>query len=291
MDLKKIGKAILFPHIAILLILLPVSIGGMLWAMMKLGNDHPVTIIFYALSFYTLTVYCVRIPKMILFLKTFKNENRYTNLWFGNYRLRINVTLTGNVLWNGSYAVLQLCLGIYHRSAWFYSLAAYYASLAVMRFFLVRHTLRHKPGEKMKQELRHYRNCGRIFLFMNLALSAMMFYMIRKNRAVQHNEITTITMAAYTFTTLTFAIVNVIRYRKYNSPTVSAAKAISLAAACVSMLTLENTMIATFNNGEMTARTRQMFLSLSGGGTSIFIVAMAIYMIANANRKLNRMEK
>lgn len=291
MDPKKIGKALLFPHVAILLILLPVSIGGMLWTMMKLGSDHPVTIFFYALSFYTLTLYCVRIPKMIRFFKTFKDENRYTSLWFGNYRLRMNVTLTGNVLWNGSYAAMQLCLGIYHRSAWFYSLAAYYASLAVMRFFLVRHTLRHKPGEKMKQELLHYRTCGRIFLFVNLALSAMMFYMIRQNRAVQHNEITTITMAAYTFTTLTFAIVNVIRYRKYNSPAVSAAKAISLAATCVSMLTLENTMLATFNNGEMTARTRQLFLSLSGGGISIFIVAMAIYMIINANRKLNRMEK
>lgn len=291
MDPKKIGKALLFPHVAILMILLPISIGGMLWTMMKLGSDHPVTIVFYALSFYTLTLYCVRIPKMIRFFKTFKDENRYTSLWFGNYRLRMNVTLTGNVLWNGSYAVMQLCLGIYHRSAWFYSLAAYYASLAVMRFFLVRHTLRHKPGEKMKQELRHYRTCGRIFLFVNLALSAMMFYMIRQNRAVQHNEITTIAMAAYTFTTLTFAIVNVIRYRKYNSPAVSAAKAISLAATCVSMLTLENTMLATFNNGEMTARTRQLFLSLSGGGISIFIVAMAIYMIVNANRKLNRMEK
>lgn len=290
MDPKKIGKAFLFPHVAILLILLPVSIGGMLWTMMKLGNDHPATIVFYVLSFYTLTLYCVRIPKMIRFFKIFKNENRYTSLWFGNYRLRMNVTLTGNVLWNGSYAAMQLCLGIYHRSAWFYSLAAYYASLAVMRFFLVRHTLRHKPGEKMKQELRHYRSCGWIFLFVNLALSAMMFYMIRQNRAVQHNEITTIAMAAYTFTTLTFAIVNVIRYRKYNSPAVSAAKAISLAATCVSMLTLENTMLATFNNGEMTARTRQLFLSLSGGGISIFIVAMAIYMIINANRKLNRME-
>lgn len=285
MHLKKLGKALLFPPMIFPILLLPTSLSLMLCGMLHLGEDHPVTIAAYALSFYALTLWCVRVPAIIRFFRNFKKENKYTNLWFGNARLRMNVTLTGNVLWNGAYGALQLGMGIYHRSAWFYALAAYYACLAVMRTFLVRHTLRHVPGEDQRQELRYYRSCGWIFLLMNLALSAMMFYMIRQNRAVQHSEITTITMAAYTFTTLTVAILNVIRYRKWGSPAMSAAKAISLAAACVSMLSLENTMLVTFGSG-MTAQTRQLFLALSGGGISLFIVVMAIYMIATANKKL-----
>lgn len=290
MDWKKIGKALLFPHIAFLLILLPLSTAGMVWAMLKLGDSHPATIVFYVLAFYDLTIWCVRIPKIIHFFKTFKEENKYTRVWFDNHRLRINVTLCGNVLWNGAYGALQLGLGIYHKSAWFYSLAAYYVCLAIMRFFLVRHTLRHEPGKEQKQELRYYCTCGWVFLLMNLALSGMMFYMIHENRVTRHHEITTITMAAYTFTTLTMAIVNIFRYRKWGSPVISAARAVSLAAACVSMLSLENTMLVTFNDGGMTPQIRQLFLAVSGGGISIFIVVMAIYMIINANRKLKYWE-
>ena len=43
-------------------------------------------------------------------------------------------------------------------------------------------------------------------------------------------------MAAYTFTALTLAIVNAVRYRKYGSPAYSAAKAISLASATLGLL-------------------------------------------------------
>lgn len=286
MGWKKIGRAVLFPHIAVLLLFLPVCAVGLVYSMRRLDETDPVRIGFYVLSFYTLTIWCVRVPKIIRFFKTFKEENRYTSLWFGNHRLRMNVTLIGNVLWNGTYGALQFGLGVYHGSAWFYSLAAYYASLAVMRFFLVRHTLRHEPGKEQQRELVYYRTCGWVFLLMNLALSAMMFYMIQENRVTRHHEITTIAMAAYTFTTLTVAVINVFHYRKYNSPAMSAAKGISLAAACVSMLSLENTMLVTFSDESMTARTRQLFLALSGGAISVWIVVMAIYMIVQADRKM-----
>lgn len=290
MDWKKIGKALLFPHIAILILLLMPVFGVMLWAMVALGSDHPLTIVSYVLAFYTLTVWCVRVPAIIRYWKNFRSENKYAKRWLGDVQLRMKVTLTGNVLWNGAYAALQLGLGIYHRSAWFYSLAAYYFSLAIMRFFLMQHTVRHKPGEKMRQELGHYRACGWIFLVLNLALTGMMLYMVREDPTTEHHEITTITMAAYTFTSLTMAIVNVVRYRKYHSPVFSASKAISLAAACVSMLTLERTMLTTFSDQAMTLEHRSLFLGISGGAVSAFIVAMAIYMIVRSSGQIKSLE-
>lgn len=290
MSWKKLGKSLLFPHIALLLLLLPTAAVALPYSMVTLPETHPVRIASYVLAFYTLTVWCVRIPGIVRFCKALKNENKYIRTWLGDPRLRMNVTLTGNVLWNGAYAGLQLGLGIRHSSLWYYSLAVYYASLALMRFFLVWYTLRHKPGEKIRQELSRYRACGWIFLIMNLALSCMMFLMIRENRVVRHHEITTIAIAAYTFTTLTMAIVNVIKYRRYNSPTMSASKAISLAAACVSMLTLENTMLTTFRTEQMTSQSRSLFLGISGGGISVLIVVMAVYMIAQSNKKMKCLE-
>lgn len=289
MNGKKLAKHLLFPPIFLLLLLLPLCTVGLVYSMYTLAETDPVRIAFYVLSFYTLVIWCVRVPKMIRFFQTWKDENRYMQRWLSDVRLRTNVTLCGNVLWNGAYAVLQLGLGVYHHSAWFYALALYYASLAIMRFFLVRYTLRHKPGEKIREEWYRYRTCGWIFFVLNMALTVMIFYMVYRNRSVQHHEITTIALATYTFTSLTLAILNVIRYRKYRSPAFSASKSISLTSACVSLLSLENTMLATFGK-DMAMETRQWFLGLSGGAISLLIVIMAVYMIVNANRTLKLLE-
>ena len=286
MDWKKIGKHIIFPHIAIMIVLLPVATVFLVYSMIFLGTDSIVSYISYVLAFYTLTVWCFRIPDLIRFLKTMKEENKYARLWQDDARLRVNVSLYGSLMMNTAYAVLQLRLGFWHASFWYYSMAGYYISLAIMRFFLVQHSRRHKPGEKMQEELVKYRNCGIIFLVMNLALSVMIFFMVYWNRTFQHHEITTIAMATYTFISFSLAIKNVIKYGKYNSPVFSASKAISLASACVSMLTLESTMLTTFDDGTLDLLARQIMLGASGGVISVFIVSMAIYMIVQSSRKM-----
>lgn len=291
MNWKKLGKALLFPHASVLLLLLPLAAAALVYAFVGLEETDPLRIAAYVLSFYTLLVWCLRTPKLVDAVRRVKRDNRYARRWLSDARLRMNVTLTGNVLWNGAYAALQLGLGLYYRSFWFYSLAGYYFSLASMRFFLVRYTLRHRPGEQMARELRHYRACGWVFLFMNLALSGMMLFMIREERMVRHHEVVTIAMAAYTFTSLTMAIVNVVRYRKYQSPVFSASKVVSLASACVSMLTLEATMLTTFSGDGMTPQTQTLFLALSGGAVSILIITMALYMIVKSNQKLKNREE
>lgn len=286
MDWKKVGKALLFPHIAIMIILVPIAAMFLVYSMVFWGTESFVAIISYVLAAYTLTVWCFKTPYLIRFFKTFKDENKYAKIWRDDHWLRVNVSLYGTLIYNTAYALLHLGMGFWHHTFWFFSLAGYYISLAVMRFFLVRHTSKHKPGEKMMDELIKYRACGIVFLVMNLALALMIFFMVYWNRTFKHHEITTITLAAFTFTSLTFAIINTIRYRKYNSPVYSASKAISLASACVSMITLESTMLTTFGGETMSLTARRILLAISGGVISAFIVVMAIYMIIQANRKI-----
>lgn len=286
MDWKKIGKALLFPHIAIMIILLPIATVFLVYSLVFMGTDSIIAIVSYVLAFYTLVVWTLKVPYLIQLFKTFKDENKYARRWQDDDRLRVNVSLYGTLIWNTAYALLQLGMGFWHHTFWFYSLAGYYIALAVMRFFLVRHTSRHKPGELMKEELIKYRACGIVFLLMNLALALIIFFMVYWNRTFNHHEITTITIAAYTFASLTMAIMNVVKYRKYNSPVYSASKAISLTAALVSMLTLESTMLTTFGDGTMDLTTRRIMLGATGGVISVFIIGMAIYMIVQSNKKL-----
>lgn len=286
MNLKKFFKAFLFPNIAVMLILLPIAIVFLVYSMVILGTESIFSIVSYIFAAYTLTVWCLRIPYLIEFFKTFKEKNKYARLWQDDTRLRMNVSLYGSLLFNTAYAVFQLGLGFYHLSFWFFSMAGYYISLAIMRFFLVSYTRKHKPGEKMQKELVKYRTCGIVFFVMNLALSLMIFFMVYWNKTFKHHEITTIAIAAYTFSSLTMAIINVVKYRKFGSPVYSASKAISLTAACVSMLTLESTMLTTFGDGTMVLSSRRIMLGVSGGVISVFIITMAVYMIVTSNKRL-----
>ncbi len=286
---KKLAKALLFPHTALLLVLTPLAITAMVYSLLFLGAEAPVAIASYVLAAYTLTVWCVKIPRIIKLAKNFKNENKYAVRWFGDPHLRVKVSLYGSLLWNSAYALFQLGLGFYHASFWYDSMAGYYLSLAVMRFFLVEYTRKHRPGENMRLELQKYRTCGVIFLFLNLALTLMIFFMVYWNRTFVHHEITTIIMAAYTFTAFTAAIVSIVKYRKYNSPVFSASKAIALAAACVSMLTLTSTMLTTFGRSDEQVF-RELMLGLLGGAVSIFIITMAIYMIVQSTKKIRTLK-
>ncbi len=291
MNWKKLGKAVLFPHVAIMILLLPLATALLVYSMVFVGTESALAIISYVIAAYTLTVWCARIPWLISAVKRFKEDNRYAERWLSDERLRVKTSLYGTLLWNIAYAALHFRLGYQHRTFWFYSLAAYYLSLAAMRLFLVQHTRKFAPGERMRKELAKYRACGWIFLIMNLALSLMIFFMVYWNRTFRYHQIVTIALAAYTFTSLTVAIVNLVRYRKYNSPVYSASKAISLASASVSMLTLESAMLTAFGDGTLTRSEQRWLLGATGAAVSILVVMMAISMIVRGSKKLKEIKE
>ena len=285
MDWKELGKALLFPHPLVAALMLPLALCLMLYGLLTHGEAALVTIAAYALSFYGLVLVCLRIPDIIRWVQRFRRENKYYLLYSSDVQLRINLSLYFAVGFNAVYALFQLCLGLWHHSAWFYAMAGYYLLLGLMRLSLVRHTRQYAAGEDSRTEWRKYRFCGWLLLLMNLALAIFTLYFVFRIRVFSHHEITTIAMAAYTFTALTLAIVNVIRYRKYGSPAYSAAKAISLASATVSMLTLENALLTTFGEGE-SELFRQIMLGLSGAAVILVVQGIALYMIVNASKKL-----
>lgn len=274
--LKKTIKTLIFPPTAIVIILIPTSALFLIYALINEPTNSLAAILSYVAAFYTLTVSALKIPNVVKLYK----RNRLVTTLKENTELKISISLYSSLIFNTAYAVLQLGLGIYHLSSWYFAAAAYYLSLALMRFFIVKNR-----GEN---ELKAYRICGIIFLVMNFALSVMIFLMIFGDKTFRHHEITTIAMATYTFTALVTAIINVIKYKKYNRPAYSAAKAISLATACVSMLTLEATMLTVFDSGKTDPFTRRLLLALSGGAVSLFIIATAVCMIIKSGGKNER---
>lgn len=218
-------------------------------------------------------------------LAQWKRENKAFARYASDVRLRIGLSLRLTFAFNAVYAAFQLGLGLRHRSVWFYTMFGYYLLLAMMRLLLIRHTKSHAPGAQQALEWRKYRLCGLCLMSLTLVLAVAITYFIFRIRVFRHHEITTIAMATYTFTSLTLAIINAVRYRSYGSPVYSAAKAISLVSAIISMLSLENTMLSVFGN-DRSELFRQQLLGISGIAAVFAVQGIALHMIINAGRKL-----
>ena len=57
MDWKKLAKALLFPHIAIMILLLPIATVLLVGSMVFIGTESPVAIVSYVIAAYTLAVW------------------------------------------------------------------------------------------------------------------------------------------------------------------------------------------------------------------------------------------
>lgn len=286
MDAKKLLYHLLFPHTVIMCLLVPISAMFLVYSLASLSSSSPAAIVSYLLSFYTLTVWCMRLPALIRRIKRFKDENRYIRIWQNDALLRVNISLAASLTINIVYACFQASLGFYHSSLWYFSMSAYYLMLAIMRYLLLRRTSQQGIGKRA--ELCGTVACGAIFFIMNIVLSIIIFYIAYRDRVTKHHEITVIAIAAYTFFMLTNSIIGVARAKRYNSPAYSAAKTISLAAACVSMLTLEASMLSVFKSEDMSAEKQRLMIIMTGAVVCAVIVVLALNMILCGLRELKQ---
>lgn len=207
--------------------------------------------------------------------------------YFKEVEFRTETSLYQGLFINLLYIALKLGSGIYYRSIWFGSLAVYYLLLAIMRFSLLHH-VRNRKDDGVS-EWKRYRFCGIILLFMNQALAAIVVIVIRQNKGFEYAGFLIYAMALYAFYAVITSVINVVKFRKYGNPVMSAAKVINLTAALVSMLSLETAMLAQF--GEDDVMFRQIIISATGAGVCVIVLGMAVFMIAKSTKVLKNINQ
>lgn len=294
--LKAVMKTIfVLPPLPTVLIALPSFI--FVFVMLGIGDHSVFSYAAYILSAYAMIITITGFPSVMEAIRngigslTLLKKIRSTA--FGGRLLaddifRSEITLHGGLFVNLLYAAMNLFSGIRYRSAWFVALACYYALLSAMRAVLVRYVHRKSAGQDIPAEFRCYRTCGVILLLMNQALVGIILYMVTQNRGFSYSGLMIYAMAMYTFYITISAIINVIKYRSHASPLMAAAKAISLTAALVSMLSLETAMLAQFGSDE--TEFRRIMLGVSGGMVCAIVLTMAIYMIVRSTKQLKKLE-
>lgn len=286
---KAICKKGIFIPIWLMILLTIISVVGLAVVFIKGWVESPIAYAVYVLSFYTLSVLCVYfcmvVPKKYRDIRQKIYDHPLGNRYMTDATFKVRVSLFTSLGINLAYSALKLGTGIYYRSLWIGAIAVYYILLSVIRFILLHHMQRKKDAGLIA-EYRSYRIAAVLMMCINLTLSGIVINMIVGDKTPAISDVLVITSAAYTFYVLTVAITDLIKYRKYQSPVMSAAKAIRFTQALVSMLSLEASMLVQFGNDE---NYRKLMLALTGAGVCVIVVAMSIYMIVHANKEIRRL--
>lgn len=282
--IKSLLRTLFFPPAPLLMILAPASAVMVIYALADPRAQAVVKYISYFTSAYALTAVCLRAPMILEYLNSFKQRNRYVNRYVNDIRWRVSTTLHGSIITNSLYTALQLIAGLFLDSSWHLALAGYYAMLAIMRWVLLRYVSANEPGGNLRAEYLRYRFCGITMLIMNQALIAIVSFIVIFNHGIVHSPIITIAMAAYTFTSISLAIKNLIKFRKYASPVLSATKVLSLTSALVSLLSLETSMLSSF--GDNDPAFRRIITGITGFAVCAIELVMAAAMLISSTRGL-----
>ncbi len=216
-------------------------------------------ILFYVLAATTLTASCYYITIHIRqdireVIKPAIAANPYTNKVTTDYRWRTMLFAVPGMVSNIIFALFNGIIGITSRSAWFGTLAAYYILLSVMRAGVVRQERKlagiKEKQEHMSRELSIYRRNSILFIFMAVVLAGAVILLLNAQGGKDYPGLTIYAVATYTFYKIITSTIKVIKVGKRKSPLLSIIKKIGYIDACVSILTLQTAMFASFADGE-----------------------------------------
>ena len=128
---------------------------------------------------------------------------------------------------------------------------------------------------------------GILLLALNFALTGVILLTIAQDTARRYSEIVVISIATYTFYKIIMAVVNMVKVRKTQSPVLITIRNIGVADALVSVLTLQATMLASFQGkGGLDANRMN---AVTGMVVCVLILALGVSMIRYAfkNQKDN----
>ena len=171
---------------------------------------------------------------------------------------------------NFLYAVGNCVVGFLTHSWWFITVGAYYAVLTVNRYSVLQ--IKRKASGNYDTELFARRITGILLVVLSFCIVGVNIMSTVKDRGTVYHEIVMITIATYTFTKITIAIVGMVKAKHSASPVLKTLRNISLADACVSIYTMQRSMLVSFPGMETT----EILLLNIFTGTAVWIVVLLL---------------
>lgn len=198
-----------------------------------------------------------------------------------NRRERILKIALLTFAFNTMYAFGNFALGIWSKSYWFLTMGAYNLILAIMRFSVI---LFNSQNNKDTSGNFIQRFIGIMIILLGCILSGSVYLSIRFDVAHKFHEIIMITIAAYTFTKITLAIINYVKRNKFNSHIISTIRSVTLCDAAASLYSLQKSMLVSFDG--MTASNVRFMNILTGVGVVIVVILLGILLTITSEKEI-----
>ena len=175
-----------------------------------------------------------------------------------------------SLAFNVAYAFGNCIIGFLNHSWWFITVGAYYTVLAITRFSVLR--VKRKAGGSYDTERFARRITGILLVVLSFCIVGVNVLSAVKDRGTAFHQIIMITIATYTFTKVTISIIGMVKAKRSASPVLKTLRNISLADACVSVYTMQRSMLVSFPGME----TSKILLLNIFTGTAVWIVVLLL---------------
>ena len=176
---------------------------------------------------------------------------------------------------NFVYAVGNCIIGFTTHSWWFVTVGAYYAVLATTRFSVLQ--IRKRASGDYTTEHFAKRITGILLVILSFCIVGVNILSALKERGTVFHEIIMIAIATYTFTKITMAIIGMVKAKHTDSPVIKTLRNISLADACVSVYSMQRSMLVSFPG--MEPAEIQLFNILTGTAVWIIVLFLGVNLI------------
>jgi len=258
---------------------------GLVWVFANGKEAWWPAYVLYALSAYTLTALCVRLPGAIRSSQAWLERHPKTAALLKNEEFKFRLELYFQQFLNFAYGIFKIASGIIIGSAWVGCDGIYNMAQALIQLFQI---LRRKNPGTMKKQWQSYRFCGVLVLLMHLTLIGIVFQMLNWNRVEENGEIMIIATAAFAFYKFVKSFIDLAKDRKHAHPIDSSVRMLELSQAIFAIFSLQASMLHAFGTGESW---EGMLNVISGCGACMLTVAMGIYMIRRGNREIKTLQE
>ncbi|MGN1320469.1 MAG: hypothetical protein ACI4U6_05060 [Acutalibacteraceae bacterium] len=294
---KLILRKLLFPPKVVLCTLPTVASVALIFIFVKGRQESVSAYIIYFMAAYSLVILITAIVKNFKQIKAIVTGSKPINKissydivkrYKSDMIFRGSFSLYQGMAVNLIYAIFRIVTGIIYSSVWFISMAVYYLLLGGMKAYLI-YCYNRKKADSTVYEYNCYQKTAWMLLSLNIPMGGMIFLMIKTNSGFSYPGYIIYLSALYTFYIFGMSINNMVKYRKFESPILSAAKVLNFVSAMMSLLGLQTAMISQFSTNGDTYR--RLMNTITGSFVYGIVVIVALYMMLNSAIKKKRLKK
>lgn len=268
------------------LLFLSVACGiSLVWVFANGMEQWVLSYILYAVSAYSLTALCVKLPPAIRKAKAWVIRHPRLDKLLSDPDMKFSLGLYVEQVINFAYGIFKIVSGVVIGSAWVGADGIYNMVQALIQLFQI---LRRKKPGTIRQQWRSYQICGVLILLMHLTLTGIVFQMVNWHRVEEHGQIMIFATAAFAFYKFISSFIELAMDRKHTRPIDSSVRMLELSQAMFAVFSLQASLLHAFGTG---ANWEGLLNTITGCAVCLLVSATGVYMIRRGAREIKQIQE